>query len=216
MKLEQVYMTLEDTKYEPLSRAKYQFTANYLTLFISDWLKKRKLDLGLFNRIVFQEGNDRDMSIVGDKAFRVCVEQEFTSLEQFTTKEYVHRYFTKKYLEGFARFDKEFNLNLTTDLQPLLEHGFCNSFKYDIKVKSKKIGSKTVIALHRYKYDRYDLVVQMVNKEKEVLDEQVIFSCDPDPFIVHFDVNKIDIDNSKMRVINKVRETTIFYELKLV
>ncbi|MGR5287731.1 hypothetical protein ACP3V5_20605 [Vibrio maritimus] len=213
MKLAQVYMTLEDTKFEPLLRAKYQFVANYLTLFISDWLKERKLDLGLFNRIVFQEGNDSDMSIVGDKAFRICVEPVFASLEQFTTEEDVHRYFTKKYLEGFARFDKEFNLNLTTDLQTMLEHTFSDGFKYDTRAKSKKIGDMTVQVLHRYKYDRYDLVVQKIRKKKEYFDEQVILTCDPDPFVVHFDVNKVEIDDSKVRVINKVREESLVYDL---
>ncbi|MCV2883592.1 hypothetical protein OE749_02620 [Aestuariibacter sp. AA17] len=213
MKLSQVYMTLEEAKFEPLLRAKYQLLANYLTLFISDWLKKLKLELGFFNRIVFQEGNDRDMSAVGDKAFRVCVEPEFYSLNQFATEGDVHRYFTTKYLEGFARFDKQFNLNLTADLQAKLENSFTDGLKYDIKAKPKKVGDVTVQALHRYKYDSYTLVVQKINKKKEILDEQVIFTCDPDPFVVHFDVNKVEIDDSKVRVINKVREVTLVYDL---
>lgn len=202
-------MTINDVKYEPLLRAKYQFLANYITLFVSDWLKKLKLDLGLFNRIVFQEGNDRDMSIVGDKAFRVCIKSEFTSLEQFATKDDVHKYFINKYLEGFSRFDKQFDLNLTTDLEENLEDYFSDEFKYESKAKSKKIGDVIVQVLHRYKYDRYELVVQTISKKKEILDEQVIFTGDPDPFVIHYDINKIEIDDSTVKVINKVREQTL-------
>lgn len=213
MKLAQVYMTLEEAKFEPLLRAKYQFVGNYLTLFISDWLKKLKLDLGFFNRIVFQEGNDRDMSVVGDKVYRICVESEFTSLDQFATEDDVHRYFIRKYLEGFARFDKQFNLDLTTDLQAKLEHSFTDGFKYDTKAKAKKVGNVRIQVLHRYKYDSYDLVVQKISKKKEILDEQVILTCDPDPFVVHFDVNKVEIDDSKVRVVNKVREESLVYVL---
>ncbi len=206
-------MTLETAKFEPLLRAKYQFLANYLTLFISDWLNKLKLDLGFFNRIVFQEGNDRDMSVVGDKAYRVCLDPEFVSLDQFATEDDVHRYFTRKYLEGFARFDKQFNLNLTPDLQAKLENGFTDGFKYDTCAKSKKIGDVTIQVLHRYKYDSYDLVVKTIGKKKEILGEKVIFTCDPDPFVVHFDVNKVEIDDGKVKVINKVREESLVCEL---
>ncbi len=213
MKITQVYMTLEETKFEPLLQAKYQFVANYLTFFISDWVKMLKLDLGFFNRIVFQEGNDRDMSVVGDKAFRVCIEPEFTSIDKLATESDVHQYFTRKYLEGFARFGKQFNLDLTTDLQLQLEHSFTDGYKYETKAKSKKIGDATVQVLHRYRFDSYTLVVQKINKKKEIFDEQIIFTCDPDPFVVHYDVNKVEIDASKVRVINKVREESLIYEL---
>jgi len=39
------------------------------------------------------------------------------------------------------------------------------------------------------------------------------FTCDPDPFVVHFDVNKVEIDDHKVRAINKIREEHLVYEL---
>lgn len=163
--------------------------------------------------MIFEEGNDKDMSVVGDKAFLVCINPEFLSLDQFANDDDVHRYFTRKYLEGFSRLDKHFNLSLAQDLQMKLEHGFANRFKYETVIKSKKVGDVIVRVLHRYKFDSYVLVVQFISKTKAILDEKVIFSCDPDPFIVHYEINKVEIDGSKVKVINKVRKESLVYEL---
>ena len=85
-----------------------------MVLTISDWLRRKKLDLGLFNRIVFEEARSQDdCKIVGDKAFCICVTPEFVSLEEFNSKERAHQYFVAKYMEGFARFDQHFNLALS-------------------------------------------------------------------------------------------------------
>jgi hypothetical protein len=32
---------------------------------------------------------------------------------------------------------------------------------------------------------------------------------DADPFVVHFDVNRVEIDNNQIRVINKIRKETL-------
>lgn len=202
-------MTLNEQKFDSTFRARYQFIANYLTLFTSDWLKGLKLDLGFFNRIVFQEGNDKDLSIVGDKAFRVCVKQEFEGFENLSTDERVHNYFVKKYLEGFERIDQKFNLNFTGELRSQIEQQFKNGLKYETKAKVKKVKDVTVQAIHRYKYDKYELVVQIIGKNKKIAKEKVVFECKPDPFVVHFDVNRVEIENNQVRVINKIREETL-------
>jgi hypothetical protein len=214
LKITQVYMTLEEYSYEPLTRAKYQFLSNYLTLLISTWLKKIKLDLGAFNRIIFEEDASDDLSVVGDKAFVVSLKKEFKGLEQYSSAEVVHEYFVRKYLEGFERFDKKFNLDLTEQLRLQLEDSFKNNcFEYEAKAKSKKVGDITVQVIHRYRYDTYDLVVRMIKKNKEIVAERVIFTCDPDPFIVHFEVNKVEIEDDKIRIINKNEEQTLVADL---
>ncbi|WP_375753658.1 hypothetical protein [Vibrio sp. HN007] len=213
MKLTQVYMTLEELEYEPLVRARYQYVANYLTLFVSDWLKELKLDLGTFNRFVFQEGYHEDMSIVGDKAFRICVKPEFTSMEKFTSSEFTHCYFVRKYLEGFSKIDQKFGLNLEDELRQKMKLKFEGGYKYDAKAKSKKVGKVIVQLLHRYQFDRYKLVFQCIDHCKNVQDEKVIFESEPDPFTVHFDINKIEIDEHKVRVFNKIRQEHLLVEL---
>ena len=105
MKITQVYIVLEQYSYEPIIRAKYQFLSNYLTLQISDWLKNLKLDFGLFNRIVFEEGAADDLTIVGDRAFVVCIAKDFQSITELKDESVIHDYFVRKYLEGFERLD---------------------------------------------------------------------------------------------------------------
>jgi hypothetical protein len=213
VKIIAVYISLDSKRFEAAVRSRYQFVSNYLTLFISDWIKKLKLDLGPFNRIIFEEGNSDDLSIAGDRAFVVCLEGEFERIDQFSSENTVHDYFARKYLEGFERFDNHFDQNLLTQLRPLLEQHFKDGYKYESKAKSKKLNDLTIQALHRYIYDRYELVVQKVNKNKEIEKEQVVFTCDPDPFVVNYDANKIEIDEDKIRVINKIREEHLVYLL---
>lgn len=169
--------------------------------------------MGPFNRIIFEEGARDDLSVAGDRAFIVSLSNEFEGIDYYCNSKVVHEYFVRKYIEGFERFDKHFNIDLANQLRSYLEQSFINGLEYETKAKSKKVGDMTVQAVHRYKYDTYDLVLRLVNKKKDIVKEDVIFTSDPDPFVVHFDVNKIEIDNDKLRVINKVREETLVYDL---
>lgn len=216
MKIIAVYISLDCDHVEASIRSQYQILSNYISLLISDWLKQFKLDLGMFNRLIFEEGARDDLSIAGDRAFVISLNNEFTEIEYYRNAEVVHKYFVRKYIEGFERFDKHFNLGLTDQLRPYLEQHFINGFEYEKKAKSKKIGDVTVQAIHRYKYDTYDLVVRLVNKKKGVVKEDVVFTCDPDPFVVHYDVNKFEIDEKKLRVLNKVGEEVLVYEFTLI
>lgn len=213
MKITGVYISLDCQKVNSKISTHYEFISNYLSLFISAWIKKLKLDLGKFNRFVFEEGERDDLSIAGDRAFVVCLEEEFEHTQGLNDKKSVHNFFVRKYLEGFSRVDKHFGLNLTEQLREVLATELSDKFEFESKVKSKKEGDLTVLVVHRYKYDSYDLVVRVLDKNKEVVEENVLFSCDPDPFKVHFDVNKVEIDNGQINVINKVREKTLVYDL---
>jgi len=207
-----VYISLNSDSFEASTRSQYQFNSNYLTLFISDWLKKLKLNLGSFNRVVFEEGQKNDFSIVGDKAFVICLSEEFEGIHNFWKANDVHDYFVRKYIEGFEKLDTKFDLNLTDQIRSVLEVKFSNCLEYEVKAKSKKIRSFTVQVIHRYKYDIYELLVRVLDGKKEIVKEVVIYSYDPDPFVVNYDVNKIEIDASSVRVINKLRENTIIFK----
>ncbi len=213
MKITAVYISLDCDNVEASIRSQYQFLSNYLTLLISDWLKKFKLELGPFNRIIFEEGANDDLSVAGDRAFVVSLSNEFDGFGHYCDSETVHEYFVRKYIEGFERLDKHFNISLANQLRSYLDQCFTNGLEYETKAKSKKVGDITVHAVHRYKYDTYDLVVRLVNKKKDIVKEEVVFTCDPDPFVVHFDVNKVEIDDARLRVINKTREEVLAYDL---
>jgi hypothetical protein len=104
VKVTAVYIDLDSASFAAAVRSRYQFLSNYLTLSISGWVKSLKLDLGPFNRIIFEEGSVDDLSVSGDRAFVVCLVEEFVSLEKLSGEKLVHEYFVKKYMEGFERF----------------------------------------------------------------------------------------------------------------
>ena len=105
MNITGIYICLDCELVSSKASSQYEFLSNYLSLSISDWIKKLKIDLGLFNRIIFEEGNRDDLSICGDKAFVVCIAKDFQSITELKDESVIHDYFVRKYLEGFERLD---------------------------------------------------------------------------------------------------------------
>jgi len=213
MKIAAVYITLDSTRFQAEVRSRYQLLSNYLSLFISDWIKSLGIDLGAFNRIVFEEGSCDDLTIVGDRAFVVSIAEEFSGFEAFSSEGYVHKYFVRKYIEGFRRFDKKYNLSLADELRIEIDRKFAGGLKYEVKLKSIKKAAFVVNLVHRYGYSAYELVVRLIDKDKVVIKEIVLFSCDPDPFVVHYEINRIEVVGRELRVINKIRETVLTCDL---
>src|SRR5262245_8677310 len=137
MKVTQVHITPRDRKFESTVRLKYQMAASYLTLPLSTLVANRNLNLGAWNRIVFEEGCAKDLTIAGDRAFAVRLDDEFTSLESLSSADIVHRYFARKYLEGFERFDEHFELDLTSAVR-----AYCDErrYSYEKQFASRKIA----------------------------------------------------------------------------
>lgn len=216
MNITQVYLTLNDKEYNLAERSSYQKKSNYLSLFISEKIKSLRLDLGNFNSIIFREGRDhiqdQDMSVVGEKAFLVTLDSEFKALQENPTNEALHEYFKNKYLEGISKFDKKFNLSLKNQLQPEIESAFKDKLKYEFPAKDKKYKGVTIRALHRYTPDHYSLVAQELDNDK-LLKEEVICTCEPDPFLAKFKVNKIEIKNNFIFVTNGIDETHTTHNL---
>lgn len=213
MKVTSVYITLADDRYEAAVRSKYQMISNYLTLHISDWIKAHTLDLGSFNRIIFEEGDKDDLSIAGDRAYVVCLSQDFAGFKELNNAHVIHDYFTRKYLEGFAKLDGEFSLNLTAQLSIFLNKIFHGNFEYEILIRSKKNHDYDYQVLGRYRYDQFDLIVRKLDSRNAVLNHEVIFSCLPDPFVVDYDVHQVLINSNSVRVTNKVRDEILVYNL---
>jgi hypothetical protein len=194
----------------------YQNVASYITLAISDWVKHQNLNLGEFNRVLFQEAStDEDFMIVmGTKTLKVDLLKDFKSLDQFSNAQVTHDYFKRKYIEGFKRFDAHFGLNLTPDLIVFLEDYFKNGLMYEKEMKSKRMQGHKYQVVKCYKYNTFDLMLRITDKQGVQLSEAVIFEMKPDPYIVYFDVNKVEINEDCIRVINRNDKLTTTFFLK--
>lgn len=214
MRLKQVYITLDKYKYEPLVQTEYQYFSNYLSLFISDWVFSKKMDLGLFNRIVFRENDfENDLRIVGNKAFRVSLIPEFSNLQAFDSELNVHNYFISKYEEGFLKVDKNFNTSITTDLMLSASKYFEKNLFYEKVAKSFNINKEKYFLMHRYTYKKYNLIL----KKKDNIENNVtiLFECPPDPFKVHFEISYIEIDeeSKELLIFNQTRLKHISFKI---
>lgn len=197
-------------------RVGYENFASCITLAISDWIKDLKVDLGEFNRILFTEADIKsDLKEVGIKAFNVFLAEDFRSLDQFSNAEVTHGYFKRKYIEGFKRVDAHFGLNLTSKLEMFLDDHFKNGYVYEKEMKSKRIRDYKFQVVKRYKYNAFDLVLKIINKQGYLISENVIFNFLPDPFRIHFNVHKIEINENYINVLNQNGELTKTFILNL-
>ncbi|WP_159084130.1 hypothetical protein [Saccharobesus litoralis] len=166
-------------------------------------MKKKQINLGRFNRIVFQEGAKYDMCTVGDRAYCVNLTNEFRGLEFFSNENEVHRYFIRKYFEGFKKIDQEFKTELVAELEETIEKQFKLAIYYD--VKSKQFANYGYL-IFRYRYNSFQLVAQCSRGDKNIGLEKVLYECEPDPFKVHHDIHKITVDNGEVIITGLLNE----------
>jgi len=214
MRITQIYMTPQDKSSEPLTRSKYQMLCNYISLPISAWIARKTLDLGKFNRIVFEEGTEEDFAVVGNNALVVGLAKEFTSLEELQSQPQVHSYFVRKYLEGFRRFDEHFGVELADELGDFLSSYFADEYAYQKKLASRVVNGTTYGVYGKYTYDSYSLVVELSSKKLGVIGKEIIYSAPPDPFVIRYDVHTVKIDTAGIRVLNTAGDETAFFPLQ--
>ena len=210
MNITQVYLTLADETKERLFVAKYQNQTTYIQLFIEECLRKNKFNIGAFNRLVFEEGGDEcdDFKIVGNNALPVSIEQTYHELDSLLTSRGFHNYFVRKYLEGFRRFDSHFKTTFESYLSPLLDEKYNNELCYEKKMATKRLKNYRLQAIGSYSKDTFKLILNVYEKNK-LINSQTVFECEPDMFIVKYDLHKIEISDSVVSVFNKVREKTL-------
>ncbi len=200
MKITQVGI-FADRKEDGQLRVQYENKASYITLAISDWLKNQHLDLGEFNRVLFTEAStDEDFHLVGIRALVVSLTKDFKNLEQFTNAQVTHEYFKQKYIEGFTRFDAHFALHLTPCLINMLNDYFREKLVYEKEMKSKRIQGIKHQVLKQYRYDVFNLILRLLDKNGTVLKETILQSGKPDPFLVYYDINKATIQDDKIQI----------------
>jgi len=212
MKLSQVAIQVHRQKIEPLGGVKYQNRSEYVSMFISNWLKAKKLQLGEFNRFVFQELVEPvdDLKVVGEKAFAVGISLEYPEVD-LQTAQGVHQYFVRKYLEGFERVDAHFGLSLTEELREVLpqEYALGNYF-YEKKIAGKRLSDSSVQLFDHYTHAEYQLILRTTIR-RELVREEVIFTFEPDVFRVKFRVKKINITDEGVEVIDSLGRQTLFH-----
>ena len=212
MRVTQVAIQVHRQKIDPMGGVGYQNRSEYLRRFVSGWLKPKLLELGEFNRFVFQEFVEpgEDLKVVGERAFAVGVSLEYPDVVLETADD-VHRYFVRKYLEGVERVDAHFNLQLTPELREAIDRQYASGeYFYEKKIAGKRLDGKSVQLFHHYDCREYRLALK-VKAGKDQVEEHTLFSGAPDPFIVNFDINKVEISKEGIEVTNAVRKQTVYF-----
>ena len=214
MKLTGIYLDYRFPKVQPAeSRGalilQYQRLCEYLALAATEWIRTLNLDLGPFNRIIFEEDADVDLQLVGEKAFVVRLNVEFPGFDQLCDSRTVHSYFSRKLIEGFDRFDQHFTLGLARQFREFLASAFADGYSYT-KTRVTRKRPEQIRVFDRYTFDVYDLVLAM-DSPNEPTKEIVLFTGLPDAMLVHFAVRKIVMTSEYIHVTNDLGKTTLLY-----
>lgn len=214
MNITQVYLTPDYDTSDNSFRVKYQNDTTYIQLYVEECLRKNKVDIGAFNRLVFSEGGDskEDFIIVGNNALPVAIDESYDELSTLKSDLEFHNYYVRKFLDGFSKFDAHYESKFKDYLEPLIKDKYKDSLHFDKKMATKRVGHLRLQVVGRFTREKFTLNVFVFNK-KEMIKSQVIFECEPDMFIVKFDAYKVEIDDDKVRVINKVDEITLERDL---
>ena len=211
MRVTQTYIMPQEHSCDALTRSKYQMLCNYLSLPISVWMAGKKLDLGAFNRIVFEEGTKQDLAVVGNNALVVGIAKEFTSFDDLQSREQVHSYFVRKYLEGFGRFDRHYGVKLADELGDFLSSYFADEYAYQKKIASRLVHGTTYAVYGKYTYDSYSVIVVLSSKKQGVIGKETIYSAPPDPFVVRNRVHSVKFETTGIRVLTAAGDQTAFF-----
>ncbi len=212
MRVSQVAISLNPREFDGETKVQYQNRSVYLSTFISDWLKAKKLDLGSFNRFVFRENVEpvHDLNVVGEKAFAVGISLEYPEVD-LQTAQGVHQYFVRKYLEGFERVDAHFGLSLTEELREVLAQEYVlGNYFYEKKIAGKRLSDSSVQLFDHYTHEEYQLILRTTIR-RELVREEVIFTFEPDVFRVKFRVKKFNITDEGVEVIDSLGRQTLFH-----
>jgi hypothetical protein len=211
MKITQIYVSPQDQSFEPLTRSKYQMLSNYISLAISGWIARKKLEFGQFNRIVFEEGDQDDFAVVGNNALVVCIAKEFTSFEELQSQEQVHSYFVRKYLDGFGRFDQHYGVKLADELGNFLGSYFADEYVHQKKLASRVVRGTKYDVYGKYSYESYSVIVAASSKKLGVIGKETIYSLPPDPFVVRNRVHSVKFGTTGIRVLSAAGNETAFF-----
>jgi hypothetical protein len=215
MNITQVYLTPDyDTTEDRKYLSQYQNETTYIQLFIEECLRKNKVDMGAFNRLVFSEGGDpdRDFNVVGNNALPVAISKTYSELEALKCEREIHDYYIRKFLEGFYKFDKHYKSSFVSYLNPLLAVKYEGNLNYEKQMASNRVGGYRIQVVGRYERRKYKLLANVYGK-KELLKSVPIFECNPDMFIVKYEAHKVDINDHSIVVTNKIRGKTLEREI---
>ena len=215
MNITQVYLTPAYENTDVNVRFSYQIQTNYIQLYIEECLRKYKVNLGAFNRLVFSEGGDTtsDFTIIGNNALPIAVNNTYSELETLNSDREIHNYFVRKFLEGFRKLDDHYSCAFVSYLEPLLITKYDDNLFYEKNMAGRRLEEFRLQIVGRYSRDTFKLIVSVFEKSG-LVSSRAIYECEPDMFIVKYDVHKVEITDKTIFVTNKIREVTMELEIE--
>jgi hypothetical protein len=70
--------------------------------------------------------------------------------------------------------------------------------------------------LKQYKYDVFNLVLRVFDKSGVMIKESILQSGKPDPFLVHSNVNKVNILDNKIEVLDKLGDLETVHSIEIL
>lgn len=214
MLISQVAISVDDRIAFGAVRSAYQMKSNYLTLALSECIAALRLNLGQFNRIIFEEGSGEDFKVVGNRAYVVKLVPEFSGLTMLSDARASHEYFVRKYEEGFRRLDEFFKIETWCVMKARLATAFSRDLIYERVMRNISLHGQSFLIVQRYSSDKFELVLRKDNREAEIGQcECILLECDPDPFIVDYDVRCFDVTAGQIHVFDRAGKTTLEYDV---
>ncbi len=142
----------------------------------------------------------------------VALSKTYSKIEDIESDREAHKYYVRKFMEGFNKLDKNFLCSFSKYLEPLIKENFSDKLFYEKKVATKRTDTVRLQTITRYSRKEFNLLIKVFEKNR-LVKSCSIYKCEPDMFIAKYHVNKVEITDVDIIVTNKVQESTL--ELKI-
>ncbi|MBT6273710.1 MAG: hypothetical protein HOI95_06215 [Chromatiales bacterium] len=210
MNIKHIQLTPDARSTDFVFQMKYEVQTTYIKLFLEACLKRHKVDLGAFNKLVFCEGGDpaEEFQVLANDTLQVALQETFSKLESLQSDQEHHDYFVDKVLEGLRRFDSRFDSSLAQHLEPKMRRHFRGGLFFDRKFARKQISGCRLEVVGRYTRTDFTLSINS-HTEGAQPRSTAVYRVLPEEYTVNFDIHRVQINNKSIRVLSKASVTTL-------